>query len=116
MKEHIIFPNKQASAIIRVSDSGQRDGYSLSVQLAEIQEYCEQHGLNLIKVFTIVESAKSSKDRKQYKEAMAFILKNKIGNILFYLFDREARNLTDLEANEEYVRKDSVRKQHRLKA
>ena len=105
MKEHIIYPNKKAVAINRVSDTNQKDGYSLPVQLAEVQLYCEQHGLNLVKTFTIVESAKNSRDRKQYQEAMSFILKNKIGNVLFYLFDREARNLTDLEANEEYVRK-----------
>jgi site-specific DNA recombinase len=105
MKEQIIYPNKQAAAIIRVSDSNQKDGYSLSVQLAEIEGYCEQNGLNLVKTFKIVESAKDSKDRKQYQQAMSFILKNKIGNVLFYLFDREARNLTDLETNEEYVQK-----------
>lgn len=105
----IKYINKKAVAILRVSSAKQEDNFSHTVQLKYAKEYCERditnQKLDLVKVFTLVESAKDSSDRKQYKEAMDYISKKKIGNVIFYMEDRESRNLTDLEANEIKVMK-----------
>ncbi len=102
--ENIIYKNKKAVAILRVSSVRQEDGISHQVQEKKSQEYCNENGLDLVKIFVITESAKDTDDRKQYHEAMAFILKNKYGNVIFYAPDREARNATDLEQNEKWVK------------
>lgn len=103
MKNEIVYRNKNAVAILRVSSGRQKDGISHDVQEQKCREYCEENGLNLIKVFVLIESAKRSEDRKKYHEAMSFIKKQKHGNLLFYMQDRESRNLKDLSENEEYV-------------
>lgn len=101
--EAINYKNKNAVAILRVSSSRQKDGISHTVQEQKSREYCEEKGLNLVKIFVLTESAKRSQDRKQYHEAIAFIKKQKHGNILFYSQDRESRNPIDFAQNEEYV-------------
>ncbi|USN48081.1 MAG: recombinase family protein [Pseudobdellovibrionaceae bacterium] len=101
--ETINYKNKNAVAILRVSSGRQKDGISHEVQETKCREYCEEKGFKLIKVFVITESAKRSESRKQYHEAMAFIKKQKHGNVLFYMQDREARNLKDVAENEECV-------------
>lgn len=102
----IIYKNKKAVAILRVSSVKQTDGgISHQVQEEKCREYAKDLGLDLVSVFTFAESAKDSQHRKKYNEAMAFVRKNKIGNVLFYMTDREARNMTDGEENERRVLK-----------
>lgn len=101
----IQYKNKNAVAILRVSSRRQKDGISHQVQEERIREYCSDMGLSLKEVFTITESAKNSEDRKHYHDAMNLIRKRKYGNVLFYMQDRESRNLTDLESNEQSVLK-----------
>lgn len=99
----IIYRNKNAVAILRVSSRRQKDGISHAVQEERIREYCKENRLSLKEAFTITESAKNSEDRTHYHEAMEFVRKHKHGNVLFYMQDRESRNFTDLEANEKAV-------------
>ena len=94
----------RAIAILRVSSKNQEGNASHPLQESEIREYCESQDLNLEMVFKIVESAKESDDRKKYRGAIDYALKSKIQNVLFYMSDRETRNLTDNESNEKYVR------------
>lgn len=107
MKNEVKYINKRAVAILRVSSYKQEDGFSHDVQLKYATDYCEndcnRQKLELVKVFTLTESAKKSEDRKKYAEAMHYISQNKIGNVIFYMQDRETRNLTDLEQNEQRV-------------
>lgn len=107
MKNEVKYINKKAVAILRVSSYKQEDGFSHDAQLKYATDYCEndcnRQKLELVKVFTITESAKKSEDRKKYAEAMRYISQNKIGNVIFYMQDRETRNLTDLEQNEQQV-------------
>ena len=103
MNANIFYRNKDAVAIIRISSRRQADGLSPDVQVSEIEQYCKRLGLNLVHKFKIIESAKDSKARVKYNEAIHYVEKNKIGNVVFYMFDREARNFTDLEINEEKV-------------
>jgi site-specific DNA recombinase len=51
-----------------------------------------------------VESAKDSDARKKYGAAIASALARDVRHILFYMYDREARNLTDNEKNEKLVK------------
>ncbi len=103
----IPYINKKAVAILRVSSGKQEDNFSHGVQLKYANQYCAKdcggQKLDLVQVFTITESAKESSDRVKYMEAMRYIAKHKIGNVIFYMQDREARNLTDLEENERKV-------------
>ena len=95
--------NKQALAILRVSTRRQESNNSHQVQDEKIRAYCKEFGLDLVDSLKIVESAKTSEERKQYSSAIAFALKQGIHNVLFYMNDREARNLTDNEKNEQLV-------------
>jgi predicted site-specific integrase-resolvase len=96
-------PNNKAIAIVRVSSAKQKDGISHNTQEQAIQNYCIENNLKIEKIFKIVESASKSKRRTKYSEAIKDAVKNKIGNVLFYMHDRETRNLTDLEENEDYI-------------
>ena len=96
--------NDKAIAILRVSSKRQEGNASHPLQEAEVRQYCEDQGLALEAVFKIVESAKESEDRKKYRDSIAYALNSSIPHVLFYMSDRETRNLTDNEANEKLVR------------
>ena len=102
--KNITYKNKKAVAILRVSSFKQKDGLSHDVQAEAVKRYAEEEKLQLVKIYTIAESAKKSADRRKYREAMDYVADENIGNVLFYLQDRESRNLTDLEENEESIK------------
>jgi site-specific DNA recombinase len=99
--------NKSAIAILRKS-SDEQSSISHETQEAEIRTYCQQHGLNLKpeNIFRIVESAKDSDHRRKYNEAIDSALNKNLRHVLFYMYDREARNLTDAEKNAKLVKAD----------
>lgn len=96
--------NLNGFAIVRISSKRQEGNISHDTQEAEIRDYCAKNKINLERIFRMTESAKDSDHRKQYSEAIASALANDIRHILFYMYDREARNLTDNEKNEKLVR------------
>lgn len=96
--------NTRALAILRVSSHRQKDSTSHEVQEREIQSYAEREGLRVERIAKITESAKDSENRKQYSEAISWALGNDARHVLFYMYDRESRNLTDNERNEKLVR------------
>jgi DNA invertase Pin-like site-specific DNA recombinase len=101
--------NNKAIAILRVSTKRQEEGVSHALQAEQINEWVEKHGLNMVVApFKIAESAKDTENRKQYHRAIDYALNNKIRHILFYMGDREARNLTENEYNEKLVRQDRI--------
>lgn len=100
--------NNKAFAILRVSSLKQKDNISHDVQLKQVKEHCERYKLDLQNVEKIIESAKDSGDRKRYRKAMALALKQGVRHILFYMSDREARNLTDVEENGRLVRENQI--------
>ena len=102
--------NKSAIAILRVSSRKQADNTSHDGQEREVLAYAKANGLIIAEncKFRISESAKNSDDRKQYKQAIRYALKNRIRHVLFYMSDRESRNLTDLEDNEKLVKLDKL--------
>lgn len=101
--------NKKAFAVLRVSSKRQKDGVSHETQEADIKRYCEEHGLELAKddIIAIVESA-FKEDRKKYAAAMDRAIRQKAQHILFYMFDRETRNLTDNERNERLIKDGTI--------
>ncbi len=104
-------PSSQRAAIciLRVSSHRQKDNSSHDTQEQEIKKYCEKQNLSLHKSFTLTESAKRSEDRKQYHAAIKYALDKKIPDVIFYMFDRETRNLRDNERNEDLVRQGLLR-------
>jgi DNA invertase Pin-like site-specific DNA recombinase len=95
-------------AILRVSSDRQKDSISHAAQRRSIENYCELNGIVLVRVHEITESAKDSELRKKYAAAIAGALAEKHRHILFYMYDREARNLTDNEQNEKYAKADLI--------
>lgn len=100
--------NNQALCIARVSSKRQEDNVSCNNQVSEMVEYCKRKKLEVVDVLTIVESAKNSDDRKEYKAAISKLFKGGYYNLVFYTGDREARNATDSEMLEKFIRNGSL--------
>jgi DNA invertase Pin-like site-specific DNA recombinase len=98
--------NANAIAILRVSSHRQRDGVSHETQEKEIRDYCVFNGLNLVRVERLIESAWDSDERKKFDAAMNGAFQDRIRHVLFYMYDRESRNLTHAERNEKLVKAD----------
>ncbi len=104
MESNWIGRNKKAIAPLRVSSSGQEGNTSWLTQKRECEEYCRRLGLDLIDAVPLVETARKTELRKEYKAAISMALKGDIQHVLFHKFDRETRNLTDNEQNEDLVK------------
>jgi hypothetical protein len=100
--------NRKAIAPLRVSSAGQEGNTSWLTQKRDCEEYCRRHGLELIEAVQIVETASKPELRKKYAAALNRAFKQNIQHILFHKYDREARNLTDNEANEKLVREGKI--------
>ncbi|AFY01150.1 resolvase [Bdellovibrio bacteriovorus str. Tiberius] len=100
--------NRKAIALLRVSSKRQEGNNSHQVQEEKVVEYCGEFDLELVDTRRIVESAKRSDLRKKYADAIQTALRNDIYNVLFYMNDREARNLTDNENNERLVKEGKI--------
>ncbi len=95
---------EKAATFLRVSSKRQEDGNSHEIQENHVKQYCNDIDLNLSRIFRIVESAKRAQTRKKYAAAREQALAEGIQHFVFYMYDRETRNLTDNEANEQLVR------------
>lgn len=99
---------EQAVIFARVSSERQEKGASIDAQLETIYNYCEKKGFTIIKEFTITESS-SRGDRKQYKEMLAFIQKNKHKiAIVVNCVDRLQRSYKDTPALDEMRRSGKI--------
>ena len=96
--------NRKAIAPIRISSAGQEGNTSHTTQKRENADYCKKMGLELIEIVPIVESAKTSENRKKYRAVLNRLLKEGIQHLVFHRIDREARNLTDYEETESLIR------------
>jgi DNA invertase Pin-like site-specific DNA recombinase len=100
--------NNKAMAILRVSSRRQEGNTSHETQENKIKEYCKENNLNLVDTARLVESAKDSGARTKYKAAIKNAIKTNIRHVVFYMYDRETRNLIDNEQNEKYIREDKL--------
>ena len=94
--------SKNAIGIVRVSTVKQSDGNSPDVQQAGIEAYARRNGLKLLEVRRVYESGKDSEARPLYRSAMDEALR--CGNVIFWVWDRTGRNLTDHEQLEKDVK------------
>lgn len=108
MQKEYPIGNRRAMALLRVSSKGQEDNNSFISQRNEIITYAESEGLDLVEIVQIVETAKKSELRHGYADFKAKVIRQKAHHIIFHRYDRESRNLTDNEVNEDLVRTGSV--------
>ncbi len=66
----------KAIAISRVSSKEQEEGYSIDAQKRRLEEYCLRRGLELIKVFELVESSTVG-SRTKFMEALKYAKEHK---------------------------------------
>src|SRR5271168_2499285 len=100
--------NKNTLLIIRRSGYGQKENTSGETQLRENTDYARRHGLNVVHTESIIETAFKRKERKKFRALIQKALKENIRHILFFWSSREARNLTDIEENDELIRSGKV--------
>ncbi|HEX3854653.1 MAG TPA: recombinase family protein, partial [Polyangiaceae bacterium] len=94
--------SKDAIGIVRVSTIKQSDGNSPDVQQAGIEAYARRTGLRLLEVRSVYQSGKDSEARPLYRSAMDEALRH--GNVIFWVWDRTGRNLTDHEQLEKHAK------------
>ncbi len=99
----------------RVSSKEQELGYSLDSQKKLLTEYAEKNDFNVVKVFSVSESASGKKQREVFKEMMGYVLKQGIKNILCEKTDRLTRNFRDSVAVNEWINSSSERRVHFVK-
>ena len=88
----------KTAMFLRVSSKEQRDeGYSLEAQERTGREYAARHGLEIVRMWSVAETAKSDVLRKAFKEFIQFVRATPaIRVMLFEKPDRMTRNFTDL--------------------
>ena len=96
--------NKRAMLICRISDRKQKDGVSLDAQRYRQEQYVREAGLEIANVASFQESAKKSSLRREFHAALEQARKLEVRHLVFYVWDRIARNFTDAEILEELVR------------
>lgn len=102
--------------LARVSTKGQEDeGYSLEAQVKNLRMYCGNNCIRVMKVFKIAESASKTEQRKTFKEAMHFVEKKQVKNLIVEKVDRHVRNLHDAVETHDWLTSDEIRKVHFVK-
>lgn len=100
--------NNRAIGILRKSSKRQEGNSSFDIQEKEIRAYCDSNGLELVDLQMMIESAKDSDNRKKYDKVIRDAMEQEILHHIYYMHDREARNLTDNEANEKRIRSGQI--------
>lgn len=89
---------KHFVAFARVSSREQeREGFSLAVQEDALKRYALQAGGEIVRLFSVAETASKKAERTTFRECLAYCRQhaNKLSGVLFYKIDRAARNLFD---------------------
>src|SRR3989344_5307000 len=108
--------NTKAVIYARVSSREQEEtGYSLPAQEKLLRDYAERQGLDIVKVFSVAESASGIKQRKVFAEMIDYLSKNKIPNLLCEKVDRLTRNLKEAVVANDWVEEDASRRIHFVK-
>ncbi len=108
--------NSKAVIYCRVSSREQEEsGYSLPAQEKLLREYSERKGLDILRVFSVAESASGSKQRKVFSEMISYLNKNKATNLLCEKVDRLTRNLKEAVIANDWMDEDSQRQIHFVK-
>ncbi len=94
--------------ICRISDRKQLDGVSLDAQKRLLKEYADRVGLHIVATKPFQESAKKSQLRAQFHAALGEARRDDVRHLVFYVWDRIARNFTDAEILEEQIKDGEV--------
>jgi site-specific DNA recombinase len=97
-------PNKRLFGIVRVSSHRQKDSDSQHVQEGAIREYAKAVGLDVVEIIYIVESAKDSDFREKHSDAIERAITSGVAHIAYYMSDREARNMTDVDKAKKLIK------------
>ena len=106
MKE--VLSIETAVIINRVSSEEQSEGYSLESQEEGNREYARRQGFRVLKSFSLAESARGVKSRKEFQSAIFFAIENKVQHIIIEKTDRLARNLVDMAWVDQIIKKHPV--------
>jgi DNA invertase Pin-like site-specific DNA recombinase len=93
---------------VRVSSDDQAKGYSPDSQERLLESIAAKREIIPVKKFNVTESAKTSENRKLFKEMIEFIKKNEIRNLVALSADRLARNYQDFTTLQILVDKHNV--------
>jgi site-specific DNA recombinase len=108
--------NTRAVILARVSSKSQEDeGYSLDSQLKLLTGYCQNKELNVVKVFSIAETASKEQSRKVFHELLTYISTEKIYHLTVEKTDRFTRNFRDAVAIDDWLEADADRRLHAVK-
>ena len=110
--------NSQQNTVVlaRVSSKAQEgEGYSLESQLKLMRGYCENRGLNIVRVFRIAETASKDQSRAIFKQLTQYIKQNRAHNLVVEKTDRLTRNLRDAVAIDDWLNADGRRQLHIVK-
>ncbi len=100
----------------RVSSREQEEtGYSLPAQEKLLKEYAERKGFNILKIFSVAESASGSRQRKVFSEMIDYLNQNKAANLLCEKVDRLTRNLKEAVIANDWVEGNLERQIHFVK-
>ncbi len=108
----------KAIGYCRVSSKEQEDtGYSLPSQQKLLKDYSERknNNFNIIKIFSIAESASGKKQRRVFSEMLDYSRKNKINILLVEKVDRLTRNLKEAVAVNDWLEENAERELHFVK-
>jgi DNA invertase Pin-like site-specific DNA recombinase len=87
----------------RVSSNDQRDGYSLVAQEDNGVKYAKRNKLNVVKVWSVSESASKEEDRTEFFDMIEFVKTNRIRAVIFDKVDRACRGLKSAVLIEELM-------------
>lgn len=100
----------------RVSSKEQEEtGYSLPAQEKLLTEYAERKGFEVVKIFSVAESASGEKKRKIFGEMMEYLVKKNIPILLCEKVDRLTRNLKEAVITNDWIEAESNRQVHFVK-
>jgi len=100
----------------RVSSREQEEtGYSLPAQEKLLREYAQRKGFEVVRIFSVSESASGKRQRKIFNGMLSFVKRNNIKVILCEKVDRLTRNLKDAVLIDEWLEKDPERQVHLVK-
>jgi len=106
----------KAVVLCRVSSKEQEaEGYSLKAQEKLLKDYSAQKNFEIVKIFSISESASGHKQRQTFNEMIEFVKKNSIKEVVCEKVDRLTRNLRDAVDVNDWVSKDNTRQVHFVK-
>lgn len=106
----------KAVGYCRVSSKEQEEsGYSLPAQEKLVKEYADKMGFDLVRIFSVSESASGKIQRKIFKEMMHFVKIHRIPGIIVETTDRLTRNFKDCLDIDDWINLNEENQVHLVK-